>query len=98
MPALDQLRSAKPPMAAPLPARMAIRPASWPWLVREQRDRDVLYGIWVIGSDNFIARNIARANTLGNFSVVAGNELAPVVTNPGSSNFTTATPWSNFAY
>jgi hypothetical protein len=25
-------------------------PASWPWLVREQ-DRDVLYGVWVIGND-----------------------------------------------
>ncbi len=54
-------------------------------------------GIDVDYANNFIVRNTARANTGGNFSVVAGNEFAPVITNPGTT-FTNATPWSNFAY
>lgn len=56
------------------------------------------FGLKIDGDNNIIIRNTARANTSGNFSVVAGNEMAPVVTNPGSSNFSSATPWSNFAY
>ncbi|MFN0135448.1 MAG: hypothetical protein ACKVS9_04935 [Phycisphaerae bacterium] len=56
------------------------------------------FGLKVDGDNNFIVRNTARGNTSGNFSVVAGNELAPVITNPGSSGFASMTPWSNVAY
>lgn len=56
------------------------------------------YGVYCTGSDIIIVRNSARGNTSGNFSVTPGNELAPVITNPGSNAFATATPWSNFAY
>lgn len=56
------------------------------------------FGLKVDGDNNFIVRNTARGNASGNFSVVLGNELAPVISNPGASNFSTATPWSNFAY
>lgn len=56
------------------------------------------YGIRVTGTDNFIARNTARGNASGNYSVAAGNELAPVVSNPGANTFSTMTPWSNVAY
>ncbi len=55
-------------------------------------------GLVAAGTDNFVARNTARNNSAGNYDIVAGNELAPVVTNPGASTFSTATPWSNFAY
>lgn len=58
------------------------------------------YGILVTGgaTNNFIVKNTARNNVTANFSVPAGNEMAPVVTDPGASGFGTATPWSNFAY
>ncbi len=56
------------------------------------------YGLRVTGTDNFIARNTARGNSSGNYSVVSGNELAPVITNPGSNSFSTMTPWSNVAF
>lgn len=55
-------------------------------------------GLIVAGTDNFIVKNTARNNSVANFDVVAGNELAPVVSNPGTNNFSTATAWSNFAY
>jgi hypothetical protein len=48
-------------------------------------------------ADNFITGNTAYANPSGNFSIGAGNELAPVISNPGSNNFSTATAWSNFS-
>ena len=56
------------------------------------------YGFYVQGTDNFVVRNIARGNTSGNFSISVGNEGAPIMTNPGTTNFSGATPWSNFAY
>jgi parallel beta-helix repeat protein len=55
-------------------------------------------GLAVDATDSFIARNTARNNAAGNFVVAGGNELAPIITNPGSNNFSTAAPWSNFAY
>lgn len=57
------------------------------------------YGILTPASstNNFIVRNAARNNLGANFSVSAGNDLAPVITNPDST-FSGATPWSNFAY
>lgn len=54
-------------------------------------------GIQATAADNFIARNTCRGNST-NFSVAAGNEMAPVITNPGSNSFSTMTPWSNVAY
>lgn len=56
------------------------------------------YGVSCSATDNFIAKNTCRASTGLNFSVTAGNELAPVITNPGSNGFATMTPWSNVAY
>lgn len=55
------------------------------------------FGIKADDTDNFIVRNTARGNTSGNFSVIANNEFAPVITNPGTT-FTNAAAWSNFAY
>ncbi|HZW08785.1 MAG TPA: right-handed parallel beta-helix repeat-containing protein [Phycisphaerales bacterium] len=55
-------------------------------------------GVVAEGTDNFIATNTAGSNSGGNFEVAAGNEMAPVVTNPGSSGFAGMTPWSNVAY
>lgn len=55
------------------------------------------YGVLATGTDNFIVKNTARGN-ITNFSVVGGNELAPVITNPGTNGFTTMTPWSNVSY
>jgi len=49
-------------------------------------------------TDNMIIRNTARANSLSNYLVGASNELATIVTNPGSNGYSTATPWSNFSY
>lgn len=56
------------------------------------------YGVLVnnANTNNFIAKNTTTGNTV-NFSVPANNNLAPVITNPGTT-FTGATPWSNFAY
>lgn len=57
------------------------------------------WGLWVDGSDNVIIRNSARANPLGAFSVpAAGNDMAPVVASPGTTNFTTSTYFSNFSH
>lgn len=56
------------------------------------------YGLKVDGDNNFIVRNTARNNASGDFTVVSGNELAPVVSNPGSNNFNSALYWSNFSY
>lgn len=59
------------------------------------------YGILTDGGsaiENVIIRNSARANFTSNFQVAPANELATVVTNPGTNGFSTATPWSNFAY
>lgn len=53
-------------------------------------------GIDVNTTDNFIARNTARGNTT-NFSIVAGNEAAAVITNPGDA-FSSTNAWANFAY
>jgi parallel beta-helix repeat protein len=55
-------------------------------------------GVAAAGTDNFIVRNTAGSNSAGNFDVVAGNEIAPIVTNPGSNGFTTMTAWSNVTY
>lgn len=55
-------------------------------------------GIAVTGINNILIRNAAGGNAGGNFDVVAGNELATVVTNPGSNGFATANPWSNLVY
>lgn len=56
------------------------------------------FGIWTVSTDNFIAKNACRGNVSANFSVGAGNEMAPVITNPGSNGFATMTPWSNVSY
>lgn len=53
-------------------------------------------GIDVNTTDNFIVKNTARGNGT-NFSVVAGNEAAAVITNPGAA-FTSTNAWANFAY
>ncbi len=62
----------------------------------EMTDNDI--GLYTISTDNVIVRNTARNNAAGDFYVGAGNEFAPVVTNPGSNGFSTMTPWSNVAY
>jgi parallel beta-helix repeat protein len=58
------------------------------------------YGVLASGAatSNVIVKNTAQGNAGGNFSVTGLNSLAPVVTNPGSNGFATASPWSNFAY
>ncbi len=56
------------------------------------------YGIYAVGLDNFIVKNTARANVTSNFNIVAGNEAAATIANPGLNNFATMTPWSNVAY
>lgn len=56
------------------------------------------FGLWVDGVDNIIIRNTATSHVGAAFTVVAGNEFAPVVTNPGGNNFTTATYFSNFSH
>jgi parallel beta-helix repeat protein len=56
------------------------------------------YGVKADGADNFIARNTARGNAQGNFAAAPGNELAPVVNNPGANGFSTMAPWSNVGY
>ena len=56
------------------------------------------YGVYVSGTDNIVVRNSCRANSAGNFSISAGNEAAPVISDPGSNAFATMTPWSNIAY
>ncbi len=53
-------------------------------------------GIDIDTADNFIVRNTARGNTT-NFSIIAGNEAAAVITNPGDA-FTSSNAWANFAY
>ncbi len=53
-------------------------------------------GVDVNTTDNFIVRNTARGNGT-NFSIVAGNEAAQVLTNPGDA-FTSSNAWANFAY
>ena len=58
---------------------------------------DTEIGLHVAGTDNLIIRNSARANST-NYTITGGNELAPIVTNPGSNGFADAKPWSNFAY
>lgn len=55
------------------------------------------YGFWTTGTDNIIVRNSARGNDT-NFQIAPGNELAPVLTNPGSNGYAGATAWSNIAY
>jgi parallel beta-helix repeat protein len=56
------------------------------------------YGLNCSGTDNFIVKNTARGNAGGNFIALGINELAPVITNPGSNGFATMTPWSNVSY
>jgi hypothetical protein len=76
-----------------------IRVTSWGSRVEENMCCGNDKGIVVSGTDNFIVKNTAKQSVSStNFEVVAGNELAPVITNPGSNNFSTATPWSNFGY
>jgi hypothetical protein len=53
-------------------------------------------GIELTSDQNFIVRNTLRLNTTP-FAIAAGNDFAPVITNPGTT-FTGATPWSNFNY
>jgi parallel beta-helix repeat protein len=48
-------------------------------------------------SKNFIVRNTARTNLGGNFSIGGTQDIAPIITNPGTT-FIGATPWSNFSY
>lgn len=48
-------------------------------------------------TNNFIVKNTARSNSGGNFNVSAGNDMAPVITDPAAA-FTGATAWSNFAF
>jgi len=45
------------------------------------------------GGDNFIVKNTARSN----FNNLSSDKAAPVISNPGASNFSTMTPWSNVA-
>lgn len=58
------------------------------------------YGVYVSATDNLVFRNSCRNNTQLNFQILnaASNEVAPVITNPGSNSFSTMTPWSNIAY
>jgi parallel beta-helix repeat protein len=55
------------------------------------------YGIWINGTSSFVAKNTLHSNSPFG-SVPAGNNIAPLVTNPGTNNFSTMTPWSNVAY
>ena len=76
-----------------------IRVTSWGSRVEENMCCGNDKGIVVSGTDNIIVKNTAKQSVAAtNFEVVAGNELAPVILNPGSNNYTTATPWSNFGY
>lgn len=75
-----------------------IRITSWGSRVEDNMCCGNDKGIVVSGTDNVVVKNTAKQSSNVNFEVVAGNELAPVVTNPGSNNYSTATPWSNFGY
>jgi hypothetical protein len=79
-----------------IPAGAGIRVTSWGSRVEDNTLFGNDKGLVVSGTDNFIARNTSK-NTGANYDVVAGNEFAPVLTNPGTT-FTGATPWSNFIY
>lgn len=57
------------------------------------------WGLWVDGTDNFIVKNTSRGHGGGNYSnIPAGNEMAPIVVNPGTNGFSTMTPWSNVSH
>ncbi len=68
--------------------------------VEDNKVSSNFYGVLTGGSvmDCFIVKNTARGNTNSNFSINPGNELAPVITNPGLNSFSTMTPWSNVAF
>ncbi len=53
-------------------------------------------GINLTTAGNLSVRNIAHGNTLGNFSALAGNANAQVIT--GGSNFTNTDPTANISY
>ncbi len=55
------------------------------------------FGIYVDLPNNTIVQNTCSQATNNNFSVAPGNDLAPIVVHPGSNNFSTASPWSNFS-
>lgn len=62
----------------------------------EMTDND--FGLYTRADHNVIVKNSARNNPMGDFFVGPGNELAPVVTNPGSNGFAGMNAWSNIAY
>lgn len=55
------------------------------------------FGFYSTGTDNILARNTARGNST-NFDIAAGNEVAPILLNPGSNGYAGSTAWSNIAY
>lgn len=53
-------------------------------------------GIDVNGTGNLIVRNTAAGNTTA-YSILAGNNFAAIVVNPGVA-FASTAPWANFSY
>ncbi|MEK6700698.1 MAG: right-handed parallel beta-helix repeat-containing protein [Planctomycetota bacterium] len=67
------------------------------------------HGIWISGAGaNFIARNTCGSNTVTNWEIVAGNNLAPIVQatpnaatvsgNTYTGSVGTTNPWANLTY
>jgi hypothetical protein len=56
------------------------------------------YGLLASGTQNFIVKNTASTNPGANYSIVANNDAAPVILDPGGNAFGTMSPWSNVAH
>jgi parallel beta-helix repeat protein len=60
------------------------------------------YGIAVTGTNNFVVKNSASANTSGNYSIAAGNSYGPIADVAGDGDISgTANanhPWANFIH
>ncbi len=59
-------------------------------------------GIQATGPGNLIIRNSARGNTIGNYSIIAGNSVGPIVNVAGVGDISATPnanhPWANFSY
>lgn len=63
---------------------------------------NVTFGFDIAGTNNIIIRNIAHGNSSGNYSIAAGNSVAPLVGVVGSNNWPAVAnsnhPMANFGY
>lgn len=54
-------------------------------------------GFDVAGTRNILVRNTFRGAGVG-FNIAAGNDAAPVITNPGATNYANANPFANLSH